>query len=617
MKILKKFKKCLTLFLTLMLILSNFSISFAKEATDPIKLNKLGLLDDISPQVLDKNLSRMIGLTMILKSLGYTEEAVNKRADSCPFTDVPEWFKGWATMAVDLSITTGVSQGKFDPNGLLTEKMFYVLQLRTLGYDKDEAWNNTETLGINAGIIKKGDLLNAKSFTKRDASEVMLAALNSKVQGQDFKLIDKLIADKVVDENKAIEVGLIQKTFNFKDEETITLKNVTQTTMSSNGKVVVWKDLISVPRDENSQDYYREDESTGGVFIVSNNIQGLKLDTGETFTIPYKGSWYVHPIISSNGKTIIWSEFNSSGTESMVGKNLETGKKFIISEEIGYKSFWQLSPDGKFVFWHNNLSGERINWHYDIYGKNLETGKEFVVVEAEGDQYLEEISEDNNIVMWTDYRNWDEDEKRFVHIRAKDLNTGKEFVIDADSLGYPRHYRNRYSTSMSSDGKIAVYLRTWSKIIYSGEVFGYNLETGEEFVVCDEKTGGYKENLTISDNGKIAVWEDNRNGNRYEKPYSALDIYGFNFETMEEFIICNRPGIQENPKISSDGKIVVWQDRDKDKGTRIICGRNIETGKDFQVSTFGRLIDISSDGKFVIWEDSNDVYIKNINNLTK
>lgn len=155
MKILKKLKKCLTLFLTLMLVLSNFSISFAKEATSPIKLNKLGLLDDISPQVLDQNLSRMIGLTMILKSLGYTEETVNQRADNCPFTDVPEWFKGWATTAVDLSITSGVSQGKFDPNGLLTEKMFYALQLRTLGYDKDEAWNNTETLGINAGIIKK------------------------------------------------------------------------------------------------------------------------------------------------------------------------------------------------------------------------------------------------------------------------------------------------------------------------------------------------------------------------------------------------------------------------------------------------------------------------------
>ncbi|MDR7855479.1 hypothetical protein [Tissierella sp.] len=613
----KKLKKCLALFLTLMLILSNFSISFAIEDTNPIKLNKLGLLDDISPQVLDKNLSRMIGLTMILRSLGYTEETVNKRADSCPFTDVPEWFKGWATMAVDLSITSGVSQGKFDPNGLLTEKMFYSLQLRALGYDKDEAWNNTETLGINAGIIKKGDSLNSKSFTKRDASEVMLAALNSKVQGQDIKLIDKLIADKVVDENKAIEVGLIQKAFDFKDGETITLKNVTQMSMSSNGKVVIWKDLISMPYDEDEEDFYSKDESTGEMFIISNYIRGLKLDTGETFTIPYKGSKYFRPIISSNGKTIIWSEYNSSGAESMVGKNLETGKKFIICEDIGYRSFWQLSPDGKLVFWHDNLSGERINWHDDIYGKDLETGKEFVVCEAEGDQWIEGISEDGNIIIWTDYRNWDVDEKRFVHIRAKDLNTDKELVIDADRMGFPMPFRNRYSTSMSSDGKIAVYFRTWSKTIFSGEIFAFNLETGKEFVVCGEETGGYKENLIISDNGKIAVWEDNRNGNKYESSYSSLDIYGFNLETMEEFVICNKPGIQEDPKISSDGKIVVWQDRDKNKGIKIICGRNIETGKDFEVSGFGRLIDISSDGRVVIWEDSNDVYIKNINNLTK
>ena len=178
-------------------------------------------------------------------------------------------------------------------------------------------------------------------------------------------------------------------------------------------------------------------------------------------------------------------------------------------------------------------------------------------------------------------------------------------------------YRNRYSTSMSSDGKIAVYFRTWSKTIFSGEIFGFNLETGKEFVVCGEETGGYKQSLIISGNGKIAVWEDNRNGNEFERSYSSLDIYGFNLDTMEEFAICNRPGIQEDPKISSDGKIVVWQDRHKNKGIKIICGKNIETGKDFEVSDFGRLIDMSSDGRVVIWEDSNNVYIKNINNLTK
>ena len=55
------------------------------------------------------------------------------------------------------------------------------------------------------------------------------------------KLIDKLIKDKVVDEDKAIEVGAKEKLYGLKDGETRIIKNASNVKMSSDGKVVVWE----------------------------------------------------------------------------------------------------------------------------------------------------------------------------------------------------------------------------------------------------------------------------------------------------------------------------------------------------------------------------------------
>lgn len=106
-------------------------------------------------------------------------------------------------------ITRGTSSTTFSPQEKLSEKEFVAFQLRALGYDPSEAWNNAVTIAISAGIVANNNSLESMKYTKADAADVMFAALNAKIQGviPEVKLIDHLVKRGVVDKENAIAVG--------------------------------------------------------------------------------------------------------------------------------------------------------------------------------------------------------------------------------------------------------------------------------------------------------------------------------------------------------------------------------------------------------------------------
>lgn len=616
-----KSKKIVVLFIVAVLMLSTLSTSFASDISNAKKLNALGLLEDTSDKSLNESLSRMIGLTMILKSLGYTSESVIARAADCPFTDIPEWFKGWAAIAIDMDITAGVSKTKFDPNARLTQKMFYVFQLRALGYDKDTAWRNTETTAVSAGLIKKGVSLNAKAFTKRDASEVMFTALGSTVQDSGMKLIDKLVNDNVIDEGKAAAAGFKTEPSGLKEGKTITIKNAYNVKLSYNGKILIWQDAYIVSYNEKDGKLYNINPVTGEKFTdgyEKNYIRGMDLETGKKFVVGDADKSNYALSISSDGKTVVFSESDPKKTGKIYGINLDTGKKFLILDSIDKKQNWHVSPSGTMIFWHTNNTGKMINWDNDLYAKNWETGEEYVISEAEQDQYLEDMTPDGKTVIWTDYRNWDEYKKLYIDIYGRNLDTGEEFIIKDGPMvfEYSMVSRNRFYPSMTPDGKIIVYSRD-REDIFPTEIYGINIETGEEFVICDDGKG-YKQSPIISDNGEIVVWEDNRNaenGRPGEFSYDNTDIFGKNLKTGEELAIGIMAGKQTNAKISADGKIVVWQDLNNAQNNWNIYGKNLETGEDLVIcDDKGNQVlnTLSPDGKIVIWQQGADIYVKSI-----
>lgn len=95
----KNIKRLLAQILIFSITLTTTNFTFASENTSAEKLNSMGLLLNISDKELALELTRELGLTMILKSLGYTQTDADAAALDSPFHDVDGWFKGWAALA--------------------------------------------------------------------------------------------------------------------------------------------------------------------------------------------------------------------------------------------------------------------------------------------------------------------------------------------------------------------------------------------------------------------------------------------------------------------------------------------------------------------------------------
>ena len=210
----KRLRKVTSFVLAVAMMLS--SMTFANAASQEAKnLNTLGLLLNVTDEELSQSLDRVVGITMVLKALGYKDDEVKSKVADNPFIDMENhsWAKGFAAVAFENKITVGVNSDsknrRFGPSNPLSKKELLTFMLRVLGYDATEAWNNTKNLAEKAGILTEGSE-NDSHFTKDDAAKIMYRAMGAKLVDKQGRLIDRLVEKGKVTKANAIAVGLME-----------------------------------------------------------------------------------------------------------------------------------------------------------------------------------------------------------------------------------------------------------------------------------------------------------------------------------------------------------------------------------------------------------------------
>jgi beta propeller repeat protein len=266
----------------------------------------------------------------------------------------------------------------------------------------------------------------------------------------------------------------------------------------------------------------------------------------------------------------------------------------------------QRNPDisGNIVVWEDNRNGD-----YDIYGYNVVTQEEFTVSTANGSQRYAAI--DENIVVWQDYRN----DSVYPDIYGYNLETQEEFFVataidtqgrlrrpgvsdnlivwlqdggDTGVYGYDIISQNQFFVDVGGIPDIENNIVVWGSRLTRGK----DLSTGGLYEVPSDMNHIRREHVSIS--GDIMVWEDNRNNDN--------DIYGFDFNAEEEFLIFEGAGMQSHPDINSD--IVVWED---ESGNNTIYGKMLSGGPAFKISnTADYSVFPAISDNVVVWVDATN-----------
>ena len=211
-------RKVIALLLVAVLLIPAVSAYTGEQLNTADALNHLGLfLGTGTSYELDAELTRAQGITLLVRMLGKEAEAVSLPY-TAPFTDVDEWAKPYVNYAWLHSITNGVSDVRFDSEGVMTDFMFLTLTLRALGYkDSGEnatfTWDDPYALAKSVGLV---DTENAnETFKRANAVEVFWNALTA----DNNALANELIKNKVFSEDAFYKAVQIEK--NGKDAEVI------------------------------------------------------------------------------------------------------------------------------------------------------------------------------------------------------------------------------------------------------------------------------------------------------------------------------------------------------------------------------------------------------------
>lgn len=203
-------KKWLSWLLVFIMLVSSASPSFAasKEAIDAADqlyekglFSGAGTLPDGTPNYdLDRAPKRTEAIVMLLGLLGKSQEAMAGTWNT-PFTDVPSWAKPFVGYAYTNNLTYGISETQFGANNTVTAAQYLTFVLLALGYEsgKDFVWNKASEFSDSIGLTH-GEYtdMKGKTFTRGDVVLISNNALSMKEKGKSTTLLDRLIADGVV-----------------------------------------------------------------------------------------------------------------------------------------------------------------------------------------------------------------------------------------------------------------------------------------------------------------------------------------------------------------------------------------------------------------------------------
>jgi len=231
-------------------VLATFALpAFAAETTtltDAQISEKLGAVkgdtsQGVTDEYLAKGTTRLQAAIIYLRMLNLEEEALAFESEDnfADAADVP-WAGGRAILAYLKANPElgwqGVSETTFEPNGAASAQMMYKVALEALGYKQgtDFEWADVFTFAEDKGLGKAADLAE---LTNNDMCTIVVEMLGIKVKDGDVTLIEKLVADGVIAEADAIEVGLIAATPDELEIESVTATNLIQAVVTFNQKV--------------------------------------------------------------------------------------------------------------------------------------------------------------------------------------------------------------------------------------------------------------------------------------------------------------------------------------------------------------------------------------------
>ena len=161
---------------------------------------------------LDRQMTRVEGITMLVRMLGLEDEA--DKAPHHPFQDVDGWADDYVSCAWSKGLSNGVSSVRFGSTMELSETMFLTMTLRALGYEDsgegaDFTWDKPYTLAKRVGLTNADS--DDGTFTRGGAVEVFWNALSAEMEDVDKTLSDQLVEDGVFTLRQLTEASKIQK----------------------------------------------------------------------------------------------------------------------------------------------------------------------------------------------------------------------------------------------------------------------------------------------------------------------------------------------------------------------------------------------------------------------
>jgi len=122
-----------------------------------------------------KPLTRIEATTLLVRALGFENE---QTAAESEFVDIPNnhWCVKYVNIASDKGITTGVGDGKFAPNELVTDNQFATLVLRSAN-EPEFDWQIGIQILIERGIITKEEAETMDLFTRGDMAKIIYEAM--------------------------------------------------------------------------------------------------------------------------------------------------------------------------------------------------------------------------------------------------------------------------------------------------------------------------------------------------------------------------------------------------------------------------------------------------------
>lgn len=212
----KNLKKLLAVIVTVCVLATMTVPAFAAasdaeicEALDILRGDGAGVTDTY----LAKGTERYQAAILYLRLIGKEDEAIAFTGEE-NFDDADLIYAGGQRILAYLKANpdlgwTGVGGNKFEPTNPASAQMIYKVLLEALGYKQDVDFTWAETLDFAA---EKGlsEIADVAELTNADVATALVEGLKAKVKDSDATLAEKLVADGIIDEEAAAELGLVE-----------------------------------------------------------------------------------------------------------------------------------------------------------------------------------------------------------------------------------------------------------------------------------------------------------------------------------------------------------------------------------------------------------------------